>query len=290
MALIGLVIRPGIKKALTAADEVVQWAAKNGHRIVFEERSAGYFGEPGTGFHPERLIAECEPIVTLGGDGTLIGIARHTLEQKQPTIIGVNFGNLGFLTEIAPDELLPTLDAYFAGRVSLAERAMLRAEVIRSGQTVFASQAVNDAIVQKGSRDRLLDLDFAVDAEDVMRVRGDGLILATPTGSTAYSLAAGGTIAHPGLNVLLVTPICPHSLTVRPFMLSMDSVCRISIPPYDGRVYLSVDGQVSTPLQAGDVVRVTKSPNRVHFVRSSHRSYFDILRVKLNWGIGNSAE
>ncbi len=287
MAIIGLLIRPGVKKGLLAADELISWAKKNKHEILFEERSANIFGKPGSGVPPDELVRRADPIITLGGDGTLIGIARHVSEHC-PTILGVNFGNLGFLTEIAPNELIATLENYFAGKALLAERHMLLAEVIRAGQVVFSSQAVNDAIVQKGSRDRLLDLDLAVDSEDVMRVRGDGLILATPTGSTAYSLAAGGSIAHPGLDVVLVTPICPHSLTTRPLMLKMDSVLRISIPSYEGRVYLSVDGQVSTSLQTGDIVSVTKSKNIVRFVRSSHRSYFEILRAKLNWGIGNS--
>lgn len=287
MAVIGLVVRPGIKKALSAADEVFEWASRHQHQVVLEERSANIFGGHGPGLSPQELVAQADPIITLGGDGTLIGIARHVGEHR-PVIIGVNFGNLGFLTEITPDELLPTIEAFFAGKAHYAERNMLWAEVFRDGQSVFSSQAVNDAIVQKGSRDRLLDIDLAVDEEDVMRMRGDGLIMATPTGSTAYSLAAGGSIAHPGLNVVLITPICPHSLTTRPLILRIESRLSVSIPRYDGRVYLSVDGQVSTNLQTGDVVQVTKSKNTVRFVRSTHRSYFEILRAKLNWGVGNS--
>lgn len=287
MAVIGLVVRPGIKKALSAADEVLQWAKRNEHQVVLEARSANIFGGSVQGMTPEKLIAAADPIITLGGDGTLIGIARHVGEHR-PVIIGVNFGNLGFLTEITPDELIPTLESFFAGKAHYAERSMLWAEVYRDGQCTFSSQAVNDAIVQKGSRDRLLDIDLAVNEEDVMRMRGDGLIMATPTGSTAYSLAAGGSIAHPSLDLVLITPICPHSLTTRPLLLKIDSRLSVSIPRYDGRVYLSVDGQVSTALQSGDVVRVTRSKYSVRFVRSTHRSYFEILRAKLNWGIGNS--
>lgn len=288
MAVIGLVIRPGIKKALGAADELFQWAKKNGHQVLLESKSAVTFGVKGTGLTPQELISQADPIVTLGGDGTLIGIARHVGEHR-PVIIGVNFGNLGFLTEISPEELISTIESFFAGKAHYAERSMLYAEVERGGQVIFSSQAINDAIVQKGSRDRLVDIDLAVNEEDVMRMRGDGLIMATPTGSTAYSLAAGGSIAHPGLDVVLITPICPHSLTTRPLILRIDSRLSVSIPRYEGRVYLSIDGQVSTSLQTGDVVRITRSRHTVRFVRSMHRGYFEILRHKLNWGIGNSS-
>lgn len=289
MAVIGLVIRPGIKKAVALGEEVITWAHSKGHTVLVEQRTSTLLNSRLPGVDAATLARDADPIVTLGGDGTLIGIARHVTERT-PIIIGVNFGNLGFLTEISPREAIPTLESVFSDQAVYGVRSMIQADVYRGNDCIFSSQAVNDAVVQKGSRDRLLDIDFAVDEEDVMRMRGDGLIVATPTGSTAYSLAAGGSIVFPTLSVVLITPICPHSLTSRPLILRLDSILRISIPPYEGRVYLSIDGQESTALHSGDVVRLTKAKESVKFVRSPAKSYFDILRTKLNWGIGNSGD
>jgi NAD+ kinase len=235
------------------------------------------------------LAHQADPIVILGGDGTLIGVGRY-VEKSSPTLVGVNFGNLGFLTEIAPEELFTTIEAVLAGSAAIGTRSMLRAEVWRNETLLFSSQAVNDAVVQKGARARLLDLDIAVNGEEIMRLRCDGLIAATPTGSTAYSLAAGGSIVHPSLAVMLVTPICAHSLTSRPLILPLDAAFSVSIPQYEGRVFLMIDGQDNVELRSGDVVRITKAKNTVKFVKSPRKSYFDILRTKLNWGIRNRPE
>ncbi len=171
---------------------------------------------------------------------------------------------------------------------------MIFCEVLRhvdgAEKCVFSSQAVNDVVVQKGTQDRLMDIDFAVDNEDVMRLRADGLIISTPTGSTAYSLAAGGSIVHPLLSALLVTPICPHSLTSRPLVLSLDATLSLRLPQHDGHTLLSIDGQVSVPLHSGDRVKVSRAHNVVRFARSPSKSYFEILRRKLNWGVANKSE
>lgn len=288
MAIVGLVIRPGIKRATQLGREVLEWAEQRNHSVMCESTTAKLL-DRGAGVSHEELARRADPIVTLGGDGTLIGVARY-VGDPAPVLLGVNFGNLGFLTEISPKETVPTLDTVLSKRASIALRSILSAEVVRGEEVVFRSQAVNDVVIQKGTRDRLLDIDFAVDQEDVMRMRGDGLIVATPTGSTAYSLAAGGSIVYPSLSVVLITPICAHSLTNRPLILSLDSILTATIPRYDGRVFVTFDGQVSFSLQSGDVIRVTRSKHIVKFVRSPHKSYFEILRTKLNWGIGNSAD
>ena len=291
MAKIGLLIRPGTDAAAELGRQVVSWGAQRGYAVLPESASSELLGAMSDGrkligVSLEELIAICDIVVTLGGDGTLIGAARLSVGGK-PTFVGVNFGNLGFLTEVLPAELLSTLDETLAGRAIFVERHLLMVEVSRAGQTIFSSQAVNDAVIHKGTRDKLLELDFAVDGEAVMRARCDGLILATPTGSTAYSLAAGGSIVHPSLPVVLVTPLCPHSLTVRPLIVSIDSLLTVSIPPYEGEVLLAVDGQVNVTLGSGDRVRVTRSPNSARFVRSKTRRYFDVLRTKLHWALGN---
>lgn len=288
MAHIGLVVRPGVEQALLLAQALITWVAQQGHQVSVEAEAARALGLAQPGLPADELVAQCDPVVTLGGDGTLIGVARYA-GAGGPTFLGVNFGNLGFLTEVTPAELFDTLQHLLEGQVEYAERSMLHVAAYRGERRIFRSQAVNDAVVQKGARDRLLDLDLEVDGEAVMRLRADGLIVATPTGSTAYSLAAGGSIAYPTLEVVLVTPICPHSLTSRPLVLSSDASISVRVPPYDGKVFLVVDGQVSVELESGDVVKISRAAGTVRFVRSPQKNYFDILRAKLNWGLGNRA-
>ncbi len=285
---LGLVVRPGIEKALTLAKEVVVWAQSHGHKILLEEETASLLGLGG-GVSGRDLAVQADPIVVLGGDGTLIGIA-HFVEGRIPTLVGVNFGHLGFLTELSPDELMKTLPLVLAGTARVAERSMILATVIRDGREIFATQGVNEAVVLKGADQPLLEIDLSVDNEEVMRLRADGLIIGTSTGSTAYSLAAGGSIVYPTLPVVLVTPLCPHSLTVRPLILKLDSELTLSIPEYPGVVFLSVDGQLSTRLSSGDIIKIQRAQNSVRFVRSPSRSYFEILRTKLNWGIANKPD
>ncbi len=296
MSTIGLVVRPGVEAAKDLAQKVIAWAKANSHSILLEEESAKAIASTDRGVPGHHLAVQADPIVTLGGDGTLIGVARY-VTKRSPLLIGVNFGNLGFLTELSPDELLPILNKFFSDNgksLPHGERSMIFCEVMRSAEgkekCVFSSQAVNDVVIQKGTQDKLIDIDFAVDEEEVMRLRADGLIISTPTGSTAYSLAAGGSIVHPLLSVVLVTPICPHSLTSRPLVLSLDAKLSVKLPRHEGHTYLSVDGQVSVTLQSGDEVRITRAQNVVRFARSPSKSYFEILRRKLNWGIGNKAE
>jgi len=286
MATIGLVIRPGVKEAALLGLELVKWAEERSYKLLAEERTAALLDLQSASVRAEKLAKVADPIVTLGGDGTLIGVARY-VQGKGPIILGVNFGNLGFLTEISPEELFSTLESVLLNKAEFGERNLLQADVYRGNKRIFSSAAVNDAVIQKGVRERLLDLDLTVNEQAVMRMRADGLIIATPTGSTAYSLSAGGSIVHPSLDVVLLSPICPHSLTNRPLILPLDFSLKVNFPPYDGELFLSVDGQESTALLPSDEVRVTRSPNTVRFVRSSNKSYFDILRTKLNWGLGN---
>ncbi len=286
MATIGLVIRPGIADALKTARTIITWAKKKNHNLLVEQRSSPLLGLPVTSVTSDELIEKADPIVSLGGDGTLIGIARY-VNETSPLLVGVNYGNLGFLTEITPKEVLSALDDAVKGKLKSEERSMLVAEVFRDGRKIFSTQAVNDAVVQKGARDRLLEIDIGINGEDIVRLRADGLILGTPTGSTAYSLAAGGSIVHPGLDALLLTPICAHSLTVRPFVLPATSIIEAVVPAYDGKVYLNADGQVWQEIRPQDLVRISQSKYRVRIARSPSQGYFSILRTKLNWGIAN---
>lgn len=288
-ATVGLVVRPGTERVLDVARSVLAWSAERGCRAVVEKGSALSSFPSVEAVEVGDMVDHSHFIVTLGGDGTLIGIARH-IKSYSPSLVGVNFGNLGFLTEFSPGEVFSALEEVLRGDAQVGERKMLRATVLRGEQIVFSSNALNDAVILKEPESRLLELDLAVNGEDLMRLRSDGLIVATPTGSTAYSLAAGGSIALPTLNLFLVTPICAHSLTIRPLILGFDDVISVAVPPYEGRVVLSVDGQVSVPLLSGDLVRIDKSPAIARVVHSKTKSYFGILRTKLNWGIANKAE
>jgi NAD+ kinase len=271
---------------LNLAREVVAWCQARNLPLDVCPTTAKALKLSGNGIPSKEMVERADPIITLGGDGTLIGVARY-VEGKSPVFVGVNFGNLGFLTEIRPDELMSVLDDVVKGGVKCAERLLIDVQVHRKGVIVFESRAVNDVVVQKGARSRLPQLDLAVNGHDVARIRADGIILSTPTGSTAYSLAAGGSIAHPSLSVILVTPICPHSLTTRPLILPGSAMVEVELPRFDDEVIVTVDGQVSAPLESGDIVKVSQAKQTVKFVVSREKSYFDILRTKLNWGVPN---
>jgi len=287
MAAVGIVVRDGREEIRDVANEVVRWAREGGHSVLYEQESAELLDLEEPGLSPAALIKAADPIVTLGGDGTLIGLARYSVGLS-PVMIGVNFGRLGFLTEIAPEELLGTLDLVIGGKAETKTRVMLHCVVHRGETCIFESQAVNDVVIQKGAREKLLDLDVSIDGDPLMRVRADGLIFSTPTGSTAYSLAAGGSIVYPSLDVVMLSPICPHSLTYRPIIVPLTSKFTVLVPEYEGQVFLSADGQVSTVLEVGDEITLSRADGKVRFVRSASHSYFEILRDKLNWGVGNS--
>jgi NAD+ kinase len=283
---VGLVIRPGNQKIVSCAEQLLAWCAARNIPVDADKQTAHILQLTEPGFSARELVDRADPIVTLGGDGTLIGVARY-VKGSSPVFVGVNFGNLGFLTEVPPADLIQALDDALNGKVSCAERVLLHVVVEREGTSVFESQAVNDVVVQKGARSPLPELDLAVNGHDVARIRADGVIFATPTGSTAYSLAAGGSIAHPALSVILVTPICPHSLTNRPLILPGSARIELDLPRFHDEVLVTIDGQVSEPLKPGDIVKVSQAKQTVRFVISEDKSYFDILRTKLNWGVPN---
>jgi NAD+ kinase len=294
---IGLAIRPGVQEALLLARELINWSKLKQLEVLLDQDSAELLGPTlldqniatkFQGVTAQYLAANCDPIVTLGGDGTLLKVARF-VQDSSPVLLGVNFGRLGFLTEVAPNELLATLELLLSGQALIEERPMLMCKVFRAGHELYRAQAVNDGVIHKAALDRLPDLDVLVDREFLMHLRADGLIVATPTGSTAYSLAAGGSIVHPALSAMLVTPISPHSLTSRPLILSQSSVLEVVIPSYEGKIFLSVDGQDGLRLEKQDRIEFSRANVSVRFVRSSKKTYFQILREKLNWGIPNRA-
>ena len=232
---------------------------------------------------PEEEIADkSDLLVVLGGDGTMIAAARLVAGRDTP-VLGVNLGSLGYLTEFAVEETIPALESLTQGDYEIDSRVMLDWTVVREGRKVGEGSVLNDVVVNNGTLARVFEIDCSVGANYVTTYRGDGLIVATPTGSTAYNLSAGGPIIHPNTEALSIVPICPHTLTNRPLVLPDSSEITLEPKPRDQEVMLSSDGQVGLPLTAGDHVRIKKSPHSFNLIRPTGRNYFQILRDKLRW-------
>ncbi len=225
-----------------------------------------------------------EFLVVMGGDGTILSVARHYGPQGIPTL-GVNMGGLGFLTEISLDELYPCLQDYvLTGRFEVEERMMLTATLARKGEPVWRENVLNDAVINKGALARIAELTTWIDGEYLTTYRADGLILATPTGSTAYNLSAGGPIVYPTLRHILLLPICPHTLSNRPIILPETVTVAVTLDEKVQDLYLTLDGQVGQTLQPGDGIEIRRSPHCLKLVKSPHRGHFEVLRTKLGWG------
>jgi NAD+ kinase len=224
-------------------------------------------------------------IIVLGGDGTLLSAARLVASAKKNVpIFGVNLGSLGFMAEVSLNELYANLAKALAGKLRAEERMMLTAAVIRGGKRISSSTVLNDAVVSKGALGRMVSLEVSVGGDRLTSIRADGLILATPTGSTAYSLSAGGPIIHPAVHCFVLTPICPHTLSHRPIAIPDASVVQVKLASRSEGVSLALDGQVMTMLRQGDVVEVRKAKKRIKLIKHPSKDYYEILRTKLKWG------
>ena len=285
---VGLVAKHNLDAAAGVLAEVAGWLDARQVQAVFETETAALVGlPPGRQTVPrDALPTASDLIVVLGGDGTLIGMAGRIAQAGVDVpILGVNFGSLGFLTEITLPELQDALESVLDGTADIDERMMLRARTLREGDVHADRLVLNDLVITKGALSRIIDLSVAVGEQPVMRFRADGLIVATPTGSSAYNLAAGGPIVHPAVDAILLTPIAPHMLTNRPVVVSASSVVRVE-PLMDGshdEVFATFDGQWGHALQADDVVEIRRGERPLRIVRSPTRTYFDVLREKLKW-------
>ena len=285
---VGIVAKSHLREAAAHLTDIAAWLEARGITPVFETATAALVPPA-----PKRRVADkralvdqVDMVVVLGGDGTLLGMADRIGEARSPiAILGVNFGSLGFLTEVTLPELYPSLDAAVSGRAHIEERLMLRSTTIRADTTVAEHIVLNDVVVTKGARSRMIDLSVWIGDEFVTRVKADGLIVATPTGSTAYNLASGGPIVQPSVDALIVTPIAPHTLTNRPIVIPAPSPVRIQ-PQMDDHdeVFATFDGQAGLQLRAGDELRVGQAEQKLRLIRPSTRSYFEVLRCKLKWG------
>jgi NAD+ kinase len=285
---VGLVAKTGVDAAAGVLADLAGWLDARDVRPVFETYTAALAGLPPGRATVSRddLPKQCDVIVVLGGDGSLIGMAGRIAEAGVDVpIVGVNFGDLGFLTEITLAELYESLESVLNGTALVEERMMLRARTVRDGAVYVERLALNDVVITKGALSRIIDLAVAIGDRPVMRVRADGLIIASPTGSTAYNLAAGGPILHPEVDALLLTPIAPHMLTNRPIVLPGWFEVRVQ-PAVNGsnqEVFVTFDGQSGHALESNDIICVSRAERPLRLIRASTRTYFDVLREKLKW-------
>jgi NAD+ kinase len=280
---VGIVAKVGSRDAIHTAHELAEWLRRRGLEAALDEATLRARGQKKEGaFNPSEPY---DLVVVLGGDGTLLSVAR-SLTPKVP-ILGVNLGNLGFLTEINRGELYPAMVQVLAGKLKTEERSLLDVEVRRNGNGGGAPQrfrVLNDAVITKGALARIIELTLSVDGHLIARYRSDGLIISTPTGSTAYNLSAGGPILSPLLPVTVLTPICPHALSLRPIVVPATGDIEVTLETQREEVYLTLDGQEGTSLGYRDTVCVTRSTASVRLAKVSARSFYDSLRGKLRWG------
>ena len=277
-----LISKPSKPELERLVPEIAGWLRKRGTTVLMDEESAAYApGEKGIA-RAELGSRTPELGIVLGGDGTLLSAARALAPHGIP-ILGVNLGSLGFLTEVPLDELYPTLQAVEAGQCAIERRSMVRCELWRGGERVLAWDALNDAVVNKSAIARLVYFDLTLDDVFVANYKADGVIVSTPTGSTAYSLAAGGPILMPSVEGLVVTPVCPHSLTHRPFVVKDTLEISILVHTNGEEAFLSIDGQEGVPLLDEDRVVCRKSEYTTKLLRM-RKTFFDVLRTKLKMG------
>ena len=281
VATVGIIAKPDVRQTDELLPALLDWLAARNVTVRLDRDAAGYLGKEG--LDREHVPDDCQLVIVLGGDGTLLSAARAIGGRDIP-LFAVNLGGLGFLTAISVEELFPELERALRNEHRIARRRMLACEVQRDGEIVASYDALNDVVITKGQIARMIDLVCNVDAHFVCRYKADGLIISTPTGSTAYSLSAGGPIVFPSVGALCITPICPHTLTNRPVLVSDSSVIQILNLAATGDAYLTIDGQVGEPLREEDRVVCRSSKKAVSLIRPPRMLFFDVLRQKLKWG------
>jgi len=281
---IGIISRPRREDVARVVPPLVNWLQAHGAEVVCDSETSDCIEPVAAQIRKREDLPGCtDLLIVLGGDGTLLSAARLAAERGVP-ILAVNLGGLGFLTTVSQDEIYSILEELFSGKHRVSERVMLDAEIIRAGSVIRRQIALNDAVLNKAALARIMDLELRVDGEYVTTYKSDGLILSTPTGSTAYSLAAGGPIVYPTVEAFVVSPICPHTLTNRPIVIPDSATIEIDFKAENDSVYLTLDGQIGIELVRGDHIRVRKAQNKLMLVRPSKKTYYQILRNKLKWG------
>ncbi len=288
MERIGIITKRNRPEVISFTRSLVEWFSPRKVEVFVEQEMKDLFDPPLSAsflhfIRREEFPSRVEMVIVLGGDGTLLGVARMVWRHGIP-ILGVNFGGLGFLTEISLEELYPVLEQVLQGNFRTNPRDVLRASVLRKGEKIAEFVVLNDVVINKGALARIIDLEITIEREYLTTFRADGLIISTPTGSTAYNLSAGGPIVYPSLHTLVITPICSHTLTNRPIVIPDDVKVNAVLNSREEEVTLTLDGQLGFPLEFEDVVEVQKAEGQILLIQSPYRQYFKLLREKLKWG------
>ena len=283
MKSVGIISKPSKPELKEILPGLVQWLRAHGYDVFVDKEAAAY--APGLEVVERERMAARKPefVIVLGGDGTLLAAARAVSRAKIP-ILGVNLGSLGFLTEVSLSELYPTLEAVHEKRCALESRTMLHCQLVREGKCAAEYEALNDIVISKGALARISDFDVHIDRAFISNYKADGLIVATPTGSTAYSLAAGGPILSPDVSAFVITPVSSHALTNRPLVVRDAAEIEVRVKNTQDESFLTVDGQVGMPVREQDRIVCRKSQHQVQLLRLKNKTFFDVLRVKLKWG------
>lgn len=281
MKRIGIIGKSGRPEPAEIAKEIIPWLKQKGAEIFVDIETSQSIGIKG--YLRSEIPKLADLVLVLGGDGTMLSVARLVCEKGIP-ILGINLGGLGFITEVQRTEIYDALERIFSGQYTLEERMMLNAYVVRHGERIAGYTTLNDVVINKGALARIIDLETFVDKRYVSTFRSDGLIVSTPTGSTAYCLSAGGPILFPTINSIVLIPICPHTLTNRPIVLPDTVIVEVTLKSLVEDVFLTLDGQVGFSLRQNDTVIIEKSPHKTRLLIPFERDFFEVLRTKLRWG------
>ena len=279
---IGIFAKPNAPRATKLVPELLRWLARHDIETRFDNETARYAGML-VGLDRQHVPEGCDLAIVLGGDGTVLSAARAVGSRAIP-LLAVNLGGLGFLTSITTEDLFPELERAIAGSMRITRRKMLKVDLVRDSAVVASYQALNDVVIAKSSIARIVDLEAWADDSFVCAYKADGLIISTPTGSTAYSLSAGGPIIYPTMHSICLAPICPHTLTNRPLIIPAEMGVRVVSKTDGDEAFLTVDGQIGSPLESGDAVECSMADFDVLLVHPPHKTFFDVLRQKLKWG------
>jgi NAD+ kinase len=280
---IGIISRPRRTILAEVVPQLLAWLKERGVATLIDAETAIPIGLPENGKTRHQIAESADLLLVLGGDGTLLAAAREAAPHGIP-ILPINLGGLGFLTSFTLEELYPALEDALAGCSPISERVMLLAERMQDGLILTQQRVLNEAVVHKGTLARMIELELFIDGAFVCHYRADGLIVATPTGSTAYSMSADGPIVHPAVESILITPICPHRLSDRPIIVPDSSKVELRIEDNSDSLFLTLDGQTGVPLQPGDRIHIVRAQERLKLIHPPNKTYFAILRNKLKWG------
>ena len=279
---IGVFCKPKAPSATDILGRLIPWLRKQNYHIFLDTGTAAIINETSS-YEKREISQQADLLIVLGGDGTLLSVARAAHPHNIP-ILAVNLGSLGFLAEISIDELYPTLENILAGKFEIENRMLLNACIWRNGEKVEDHNVLNDVVINKGAVARVINLQVLVDGQYMTSYRADGLIIATPTGSTAYSLSAGGPIIHPSMHTLVLSPICPFTLTNRSILIPDQSIIQVKLAAEYDDVRVTLDGQEGYDMRAGDILEIKKTKTSLQLIRGPNKNYYQILRDKLHWG------